>query len=158
MAVESAVDNLVLKELVEPAVTRPTAQIPFIGTAVESAVNKLLSKELMEPAVTRPTARILVITVVNPCRRDPTLASRGIRIAVTDLTSFIPIQSYGGFASKAAVLGQNHVSGSSYDPYDFFADESDGKESCESLELKTPPNSEDELSDGDVDDVFPVFA
>ncbi|MED6133828.1 hypothetical protein PIB30_031839 [Stylosanthes scabra] len=44
-------------------------------------------------------ALILVITVVNPCRRDLTLASRTIRIAVTDLTSFLPIRSYGGLAS-----------------------------------------------------------
>ncbi|MED6181648.1 hypothetical protein PIB30_021241 [Stylosanthes scabra] len=100
MAVESAVNNLVPKELVEPAVTRPTAQIPFGGTTVESAVNIWLSKELVEPAVTRPTARIPVITVVNPCRRDPTLASRGVRIAAMDLTPFLPIQSYGGLAAK----------------------------------------------------------
>ncbi|MED6219879.1 hypothetical protein PIB30_039900 [Stylosanthes scabra] len=98
MVVESAVNNLVLKELVEPAVTWPTAQIPFGGSAVESAVNIWLSKELVEPAVTRPTARIPVITVVNPFRRDPTLASRGVRIAVTDLTPFLLIQSYGGRA------------------------------------------------------------
>ncbi|MED6142883.1 hypothetical protein PIB30_001651 [Stylosanthes scabra] len=68
-----------------------------VGMAVESVVNNLVLKELMEPAVTRPTTRITVITVVNPCRRG---ASRGVRIAVTDLTSFLPIQSYGGLAAK----------------------------------------------------------
>ncbi|MED6119964.1 hypothetical protein PIB30_016552 [Stylosanthes scabra] len=62
---------------------------------------QLVLKELVEPAVTRPTARIPMITVVNPCRRDPTLASRGIRIAVTDLTPFLRIQSYGGLVAKA---------------------------------------------------------
>ncbi|MED6209396.1 hypothetical protein PIB30_054295 [Stylosanthes scabra] len=35
MAVESAINNLVLKELVEPAVTKPTAQIPLV-TVVNS--------------------------------------------------------------------------------------------------------------------------
>ncbi|MED6124476.1 hypothetical protein PIB30_059223 [Stylosanthes scabra] len=61
---------------------------------------QLVLKELVEPTVTRPTPRIPMITVVNPCRRDPTLASRGVRIAVTDLTQFLPIQSYGGLAAK----------------------------------------------------------
>ncbi|MED6194209.1 hypothetical protein PIB30_026326 [Stylosanthes scabra] len=70
--------------------------------AVESAVNNSVLKELVEPAVTRPTARILMITVVNPCRRALTLASRGVRIAVTDLTPFLPIQSYGGLAAKTS--------------------------------------------------------
>ncbi|MED6183200.1 hypothetical protein PIB30_035802 [Stylosanthes scabra] len=58
----------------------------------------------------------------------------------------------------AAVLGHNHGDGASYDAYDPFPNDSDGKDSWESLELKTPPNSEDEHSDGDVDDVFSVFA
>ncbi|MED6148841.1 hypothetical protein PIB30_056813 [Stylosanthes scabra] len=61
--------------------------------AVESAVNNSVLKELVEPAITKPTARIPVITVVNPCRT-------GARIAVTDLTPFLPIQSYGGLAAK----------------------------------------------------------
>ncbi|MED6221583.1 hypothetical protein PIB30_056161 [Stylosanthes scabra] len=67
---------------------------------VEYAVNNLMLKELVEPAVTRPTAQIPLATVVNPCRRDPTRASRGVRIAVTDLTSFLAIQSYGGLTAK----------------------------------------------------------
>ncbi|MED6110673.1 hypothetical protein PIB30_045108 [Stylosanthes scabra] len=71
-----------------------------VGMAVESAVNNSVLKELMELAVTRPTARIPLITVVNQCRRALTLASRGVRIAVTDLTPFLPIQSYGGLAAK----------------------------------------------------------
>ncbi|MED6159130.1 hypothetical protein PIB30_039452 [Stylosanthes scabra] len=70
--------------------------------AVESAVNNLVLKELVEPAVTRPTARIPVITVVNSCRGALTLASRGVRIAIMDLTQFLPIQSYGGLAAKAS--------------------------------------------------------
>ncbi|MED6172157.1 hypothetical protein PIB30_047441 [Stylosanthes scabra] len=45
-------------------------------------------------------ALIPVITVVNPCRRDLTLASRGVRIAITDLTPFLHIRSYGGLATK----------------------------------------------------------
>ncbi|MED6216802.1 hypothetical protein PIB30_011394 [Stylosanthes scabra] len=61
---------------------------------------QLVLKELVEPAVTRPTTRIPMITVVYPCRRDPTLASRGVRIAVTDLTPFIHIQSYGRLEAK----------------------------------------------------------
>ncbi|MED6133831.1 hypothetical protein PIB30_031842, partial [Stylosanthes scabra] len=40
------------------------------------------------------------ITVVNPCRRNLTLASRGVQIVVTDLTPFLPIRSYGGLAVK----------------------------------------------------------
>ncbi|MED6219540.1 hypothetical protein PIB30_036700 [Stylosanthes scabra] len=71
-----------------------------VGMAVESAVNNSMLKELMEPAVTRLTARIPLITVVNPCRRALTLASRGVRIALTDLTTFLPIQSYGALAAK----------------------------------------------------------
>ncbi|MED6185027.1 hypothetical protein PIB30_053063 [Stylosanthes scabra] len=71
-----------------------------VGMAVEFAVNNLVLKELVEPAVTRPTAQIPLVTVVNPCRRDPTPASRGVRIAVTDLTPFLLIQSYGGLAAK----------------------------------------------------------
>ncbi|MED6159132.1 hypothetical protein PIB30_039454 [Stylosanthes scabra] len=68
--------------------------------AVESVVNNSVLKELVEPIVTRPTARIPVITVVNPCRRALTLASSGVRIAVTNLTPFLPIQSYGGLVAK----------------------------------------------------------
>ncbi|MED6171006.1 hypothetical protein PIB30_036659 [Stylosanthes scabra] len=97
MAVESAVNNLVLNELVEPAVTRPTAHIEW-RWSLQS--NNWLSKELLEPAITRPYALIPVITMVNPCRRDFTLASKGVRIAVTDLTTFLPIRSYGGLAAK----------------------------------------------------------
>ncbi|MED6124234.1 hypothetical protein PIB30_057126 [Stylosanthes scabra] len=67
---------------------------------VEFAVNNLVLKELVEPAVTKPTAQIPLVTVVNPCRRDPTLASRDVRITVTDLAPFLPIQSYGGLAVK----------------------------------------------------------
>ncbi|MED6221836.1 hypothetical protein PIB30_058480 [Stylosanthes scabra] len=75
-------------------------RIEWRSMAVESAVNNSVLKELVEPTVTRPTARIPVITVVNPCRRALTLASKGIRIAITDLTPFLPIQSYGGLAAK----------------------------------------------------------
>ncbi|MED6181733.1 hypothetical protein PIB30_022171 [Stylosanthes scabra] len=71
-----------------------------VGMAVESAVNNLVLKELVEPAVTRPTARIPFVTLVNPCHRALTLASRGVQIAVTDLTPFLPIQPYGGLAAK----------------------------------------------------------
>ncbi|MED6107827.1 hypothetical protein PIB30_017909 [Stylosanthes scabra] len=71
-----------------------------VGMAVESAVNNLVLKELVEPTVTRPTAQILMVTMVNPCRRALTLASRGVRIAVTDLTPFLSIQSYGRLAAK----------------------------------------------------------
>ncbi|MED6134781.1 hypothetical protein PIB30_040122 [Stylosanthes scabra] len=97
MAVESAVNNLVLNEIVEPAVTRPTAHIEW-RWSLQS--NNRLSKELVEPAVTRPTTRIPMITVVNSCRRDLTLANRSVRIAVTDLTPFLPIRFYGGLAAK----------------------------------------------------------
>ncbi|MED6122025.1 hypothetical protein PIB30_035759 [Stylosanthes scabra] len=97
MAMESVVNNLVLNELVEPAVTRPTAHIEW-WWSLQSII--WLSKELVEPAVIRPTARMPVISMVNPCRRDLTVASRGIRIAVTDLTPFLPIRSYGGLAAK----------------------------------------------------------
>ncbi|MED6163613.1 hypothetical protein PIB30_081664 [Stylosanthes scabra] len=68
--------------------------------AVESATQQLRLNELFKPAVTKPNALIPVVTVVNLCRRDLTLASRGIRIAVTNLTSFLPIRSYGGLAAK----------------------------------------------------------
>ncbi|MED6121297.1 hypothetical protein PIB30_028798 [Stylosanthes scabra] len=47
---------------------------------------------------------IPVITVVNPCCRDLTLASRGVQIAVPDLTPFLPIQSYGELTAKVFVL------------------------------------------------------
>ncbi|MED6107969.1 hypothetical protein PIB30_018997 [Stylosanthes scabra] len=72
--------------------------------AVESAIQQLRLNELLEHAVTKPNALILVITVVNLCRRDLTLASRGVRIAVTHLTPFLPIRSYGGLAAKVSVL------------------------------------------------------
>ncbi|MED6119400.1 hypothetical protein PIB30_011465 [Stylosanthes scabra] len=68
---------------------RPTAHIEWRWSLQSK---NWLSKELVEPAVTRPTARIPVITMVNPCRRD---LSRGVRIAVTNLTPFLPIRSYG---------------------------------------------------------------
>ncbi|MED6119713.1 hypothetical protein PIB30_014084 [Stylosanthes scabra] len=73
----------------------PYALLPGVGMAVESAVNNSVLKELVKPAVTRPTARIPVITVVNPCRRALTIASRGVRIAVTDLTPFLPSNPMG---------------------------------------------------------------
>ncbi|MED6217865.1 hypothetical protein PIB30_021506 [Stylosanthes scabra] len=72
--------------------------------AVESAVNNSVLKEFVEPAVTRPTARIPVITVVNPCHRALTLTRRGVRIAVTDLTPFLPIRSYRGLAAKKLLM------------------------------------------------------
>ncbi|MED6157664.1 hypothetical protein PIB30_025284 [Stylosanthes scabra] len=73
---------------------------PRRNTPPKSAVNNLVLKELVEPTFTRPTARIPLITVVIPCRRALTLASRGVQIAVTDLTPFLPIQTYGGLAAK----------------------------------------------------------
>ncbi|MED6145667.1 hypothetical protein PIB30_027530 [Stylosanthes scabra] len=82
-----------------PRRNTPT-RVEWRSISVESAVNNLVLKELVEPAVTRPTAQIPVITVVNSCRRALTLASRGVRIAVTDLTPFLPIQSYGVLAAK----------------------------------------------------------
>ncbi|MED6111761.1 hypothetical protein PIB30_055262 [Stylosanthes scabra] len=36
--------------------------------------------------------------------KDLTLASRSVRIAVTDLTTFLPIRSFGGLAGKVSVL------------------------------------------------------
>ncbi|MED6145902.1 hypothetical protein PIB30_029501, partial [Stylosanthes scabra] len=41
------------------------------------------------------------------------------------------------------VMGNFEVNHGSYDAYDPLADDSDGKDSWESLEMKTPPNSED---------------
>ncbi|MED6220881.1 hypothetical protein PIB30_049008 [Stylosanthes scabra] len=58
----------------------------------------------------------------------------------------------------AQVLGQNGDGGTSYDAYDPYPHDSDGGDSWHSLELKTPPNSDKELSDAEVDDAFLVFA
>ncbi|MED6169050.1 hypothetical protein PIB30_017618 [Stylosanthes scabra] len=55
----------------------------------------MLNELFRNPLSPSPNALIPVITVVNPCRRDLTLANRGVRIAVTDLTLFLPIRSYG---------------------------------------------------------------
>ncbi|KAL4392134.1 hypothetical protein AHAS_Ahas03G0314700 [Arachis hypogaea] len=47
--------------------------------------------------------------------------------------------------------------GAYYDAQDGAYDESDGEESWHSEEMKTPPNSEDELDEVESDEVFPVF-
>ncbi|XP_057734236.1 uncharacterized protein LOC130949574 [Arachis stenosperma] len=44
-----------------------------------------------------------------------------------------------------------------YDAHDGYHDDSDGGDSWHSEEMKTPPASEDELSEVESDDVFPVF-
>ncbi|MED6181275.1 hypothetical protein PIB30_017847 [Stylosanthes scabra] len=64
--------------------------------AVESAIQQLV-RNLLSPG---PNALLPVITAVNPCRRDLTLTSRCVRIAVMDLTPFLPIRSYGGLTTK----------------------------------------------------------
>ncbi|MED6174089.1 hypothetical protein PIB30_065581 [Stylosanthes scabra] len=44
-----------------------------------------------------------------------------------------------------------------YDTYDGYHDNSDGGDSWHSLEMKTAPNSEDELEEVESHDVLPVF-
>ncbi|MED6222131.1 hypothetical protein PIB30_061426 [Stylosanthes scabra] len=69
--------------------------------AVESAVNNLMWKELSGTCCHQAHSSCTLVTVVNPCRRDPTLASRGVRIAVTDLTPFLPIQPMGDWQLRS---------------------------------------------------------
>ncbi|MED6146628.1 hypothetical protein PIB30_036314 [Stylosanthes scabra] len=64
--------------------------------AVEFAIQQLRLNELFRnPLSPGPNALIPVITVVNPCSMDLTLASRGVRIAITDLTPSSPSDPMG---------------------------------------------------------------
>ncbi|XP_020976222.1 uncharacterized protein LOC110270863 [Arachis ipaensis] len=56
------------------------------------------------------------------------------------------------------VLGNKTAAqGGEYDAYDPYFADSDGNNSWHSEEMKTPPNSEDEDTTDDSDDVFPQF-
>ncbi|MED6120336.1 hypothetical protein PIB30_020016 [Stylosanthes scabra] len=85
-----------LNELLEPAITRPILSLNGAGVCDPTTE----AERTLGTCCHQAHALIPVITVVNPCRRDLTLASRGVRIAVKDLTSFLPIRSYGGLAAK----------------------------------------------------------
>ncbi|MED6156320.1 hypothetical protein PIB30_013352 [Stylosanthes scabra] len=100
MAVDTTVNNLVLKELVELAVTRPTAQIPFYRYGSGVCSQQLAVKRTRGTCCHQAHCSNIRDHLVNSCRRDLTLASRGVRIAVTGLTPFHPIQSYGGLVAK----------------------------------------------------------
>ncbi|MED6146376.1 hypothetical protein PIB30_033884 [Stylosanthes scabra] len=85
-----------LNELLAPAITRP--MLSLNGGGVFDPTTE--AERTLGTCCHQAHALIPVITVVNPCRRDLTLASRGVRIAVTDLTPFLPIRSYEGLTAK----------------------------------------------------------